>query len=113
MQIRLPLIEYFGYVLTMKITIYAPEVEAQMRNFYHSLSEKDRRRYAAVEAAKLGHGGITYLCQVLHCDEGTVSRGLKELKMPLLEKEKRIRQAEGGRKSVVETMAGLDEAFLA
>ncbi|AKH36907.1 MULTISPECIES: hypothetical protein [Nitrosomonas] len=44
----------------MKITTYAPEVEAQMRNFYHSLSEKDRRRYAAVEAAKLGHGGITY-----------------------------------------------------
>lgn len=76
----------------MKITTYAPEVEAQMRNFYHSLSEKDRRRYAAVEAAKLGHGGITYLCQ-LHYDEGTVSRGLKELKMPLLEKEKRIRQA--------------------
>lgn len=108
----MPLIEYFGYVLKMKITPYAPEVEAQMRNFYHSLSEKDRRRYAAVEAAKLGHGGITYLCQVLHCDEGTVSRGLKELKMPLLEKEKRIRQAGGGRKSVVETMAGLDEAFL-
>ncbi|WP_052752291.1 hypothetical protein [Nitrosomonas sp. PLL12-2] len=70
----------------MKITTYAPEVEAQMRNFYHSLSEKDRRRYAAVEAAKLGHGGITYLCQVLHCDEGTVSRGLKELKMPLLKR---------------------------
>ncbi|SDX19888.1 Rhodopirellula transposase DDE domain-containing protein, partial [Nitrosomonas communis] len=33
--------------------------------------------------------------------------------MPLLEKEKRIRQAGGGRKSVVETMEGLDEAFLA
>jgi hypothetical protein len=40
---------------------YSPESEAQMRNFYGSLSEKDRRRYAAVEAAKLGYGGITYI----------------------------------------------------
>jgi hypothetical protein len=55
----------------------APEAEAQMRNFYHSLSEKDCHRFAAVEAAKLGHGGIIYICQVLHCDEGTVSLGLK------------------------------------
>jgi len=75
----------------MKITKYAPEVEAQMRNFYHSLSEKDRRRYAAIEATKLGHGGITYICRLLHGDEGTVSRGLQDLKMPLSEKEKRIR----------------------
>jgi hypothetical protein len=28
--------------------------------FYESLSEKDRRRYAAMEAAKLGRGGATY-----------------------------------------------------
>jgi len=26
---------------------------------YGSLSEKDRRRYAAVEAEKLGHGGAS------------------------------------------------------
>ena len=36
---------------------YDAVVERQMVNFYGSLSEKDRRRYAAVEAAKPGHGG--------------------------------------------------------
>ena len=36
---------------------YSPEIEHSMRMFPDSLSEKDRRRYAAIEAAKLGHGG--------------------------------------------------------
>ena len=36
----------------MKIQAYSPEIEAQMRKFYKSLSEKDRRRYAALETTK-------------------------------------------------------------
>ena len=32
-----------------------------MRDFYDSLSEKDRRRYAAIEAEKLGYGGASYI----------------------------------------------------
>jgi hypothetical protein len=40
---------------------YDQAIERQMANCYGSLSEKDRRRYAAVEAAKLGHGGIAYI----------------------------------------------------
>ena len=31
---------------------YSPEIERAMRSFYDSLSEKDRRRYAAIEVAK-------------------------------------------------------------
>ena len=37
---------------------YAPEMAARIQGFYATLSEKDRRRYAAVEARRLGHGGI-------------------------------------------------------
>ena len=37
---------------------YGLQVERMMQRLYRSLSEKDRRRYAAVEAAKLGHGGV-------------------------------------------------------
>jgi len=37
---------------------YSADVERKMRRFFGWLSEKDRRRYAAIEAAKLGHGGI-------------------------------------------------------
>ena len=37
---------------------YAPEIERVMTRMFGSLSEKDRRRYAAVEATKPGHGGV-------------------------------------------------------
>ena len=97
----------------MKIKSYPSEIESQMRNFYSSLSEKDQRRYAAVEAAKLGHGGITYICCVLRCDGDRISRGIRELKQPLPEKEERIRKPGGGRKSVLSTAVDLDEAFFA
>ena len=40
---------------------YPRDVEQTMRAFYRSLRENDRRRYAAIEAAKLGHGGIEYI----------------------------------------------------
>ncbi|NJK53099.1 MAG: hypothetical protein HC936_10315 [Leptolyngbyaceae cyanobacterium SU_3_3] len=36
---------------------YPAQIEAQMQRCYQSLSEKDRRRYAAIEAVKLGYGG--------------------------------------------------------
>jgi hypothetical protein len=38
-----------------------------MKTMYHSLREKDRRRYAAVEAAELGRGGIEYIVKLLGC----------------------------------------------
>ena len=44
---------------------YRPVIEAQMRAFYQSLSEKDRRRYAAVEVRKLDRGGLSYIANVL------------------------------------------------
>ncbi|XOF33367.1 MAG: hypothetical protein ACL93V_05245 [Candidatus Electrothrix sp. YB6] len=91
----------------MKIKTYSPEIEMRMRNFYGSLSEKDRRRYAAVEAGKFGYGGITYICDVLRCDSDRVRRGMNELKQPLPEKEERIRKPGGGRKSVLSTAVGV------
>jgi hypothetical protein len=42
-------------------------VEKTLRDFYDTLSEKDRRRFAAVQARQLGHGGVTYLAKVLGC----------------------------------------------
>jgi hypothetical protein len=37
--------------------VYTADVEGKMQRFFGWLSEKDRRRYAAVEAAKLGMAG--------------------------------------------------------
>ena len=55
--------------------MYSPEIEHSMRMFHDSLSEKDRRRYAAIEAAKLGHGGIEYVATLLDCDPQTIRQG--------------------------------------
>ena len=53
--------------------------QMHMRNFYQSLSEKDKRRYAAVEAQRWGHGGIEYVANLLGCATKTISRGIQEL----------------------------------
>jgi hypothetical protein len=59
--------------------VYAAEVRRMMKRLFASLKESDRRRYAAVEAAKLGHGGIDYVASVLGCDPKTIRLGLGEL----------------------------------
>src|SRR5436190_7264816 len=59
--------------------VYAAEIEEKMQRFFGWLSEKDRRRYAAIEAAKLGHGGIEYIARVLACDPKTIRQGLRDL----------------------------------
>ena len=61
---------------------YPPEVEAAMRRFFRSLSERERRHHAAVEAAKLGRGGTAYLARVFNCDEKTIRRGRREMAQP-------------------------------
>ena len=50
-----------------------------MKKFYQTISEKDKRRYASIEALKLGHDGIAYIANVVGCDRDTVSVGIKEL----------------------------------
>ena len=58
---------------------YPAGVERLMKRLFDSLREGDRRRYAAIEAAKLGHGGIEYVSTVLGCDPKTIRQGLAEL----------------------------------
>jgi len=61
---------------------YNKSVERSIRKFFDSLSEKDRRRYAAVEVAKLGHGGLEYIARLLDCDPKTIRQGLEDLDQP-------------------------------
>ena len=71
---------------------YAADVERKMQRFFGWLSEKDRRRYAAVEATKLGHGGVEYIARVLACDPKTIRQGLRELEEEEDAAEGRIRK---------------------
>lgn len=83
-----------------------------MQRYYQSLSEKDRRRYAAIEAVKLGYGGLAYIKRLFGCHHETLQLGLSELQNEAVLNEERIRTEGGGRKSAFETIDGLDAAFL-
>ena len=77
---------------------YKATIEQKMRKFYNTLSEKDKRRYAAIEAMKLDHGGITYIAHLLRCSRKTITQGIKDLESLSVEREydARIRQPGGG-----------------
>lgn len=63
-------------------TGYRQDIEVQMKRLFATLSEKDRRRYAAIEAAKLGSSGISAIAGLFGLDAKTVRRGLTELALP-------------------------------
>jgi transposase len=91
---------------------YSFAIEDQMRSFYQSLSEKDRRRYAAIEAGKLGRGGISYIARVLQCDRHTIRQGLEELDDSEALDQSGIRRPGGGRKRRADMIPDLEHAFL-
>jgi hypothetical protein len=87
---------------------YSVDVETKMQRLYGSLSEKDRRRYAAVEGARLGHGGVEYVARVLGCDPKTIRQGLKELEQPEDAAVGRVRKKRGGRRPLTHTAPTLE-----
>lgn len=80
--------------------VYSATLERQMVHLFQSLSEKDRRRYAAVEAAKLGHGGSAYIARLFGCKVDTIERGKKDLEqLPQDEAAERVRKKGGSKTS--------------
>jgi hypothetical protein len=57
-----------------------PDQEEQIKAVYESLSEKDRRRYAASLSLTLPLGGCGYLCELFGCSPSTLTRGRQELR---------------------------------
>ena len=95
--------------------------EDTMRLYCASLPEDHRRRYAAVEALKIGRGGITYVAKVLGMSRRTIYTGIRELEaMDTGEgwppqrpsgNAKRIRRPGGGRPKASERDEGLKQSF--
>jgi len=75
---------------------YSQEVEEQMKSFYETLSEKEKRRYAALEAGKLGHGGQKYICTLLGCSPTTLRVGREEIMHGSAIPKGHIRKSGGG-----------------
>jgi hypothetical protein len=69
-----------------------------MNVFLSRLDEQQRRWYVALEAKKLGHGGIERMAQISGMDVGTIRRGGRELANNLEDRpDDRIRLRGGGR----------------
>ena len=67
--------------------------------FFSLLDEKQRRLYAGLEAAKLGHGGAQKMADLLGLDPHTISKGRQELFDGCVER-KGVRSSGGGRKRI-------------
>ncbi|MEM6474413.1 MAG: hypothetical protein AAF802_33070 [Planctomycetota bacterium] len=76
---------------------YDSAVERHMQALYRTLSEKDRRRYAAVEAEKLGHGGVEYIAKLFGCHRDTIRQGRVDIEtLPEDPAEGRVRKKGAG-----------------
>jgi len=83
----------------MKMERLGEAIEQDMRNFFATLSEKDQRRYAAIQARQFGFGGMEYIAEVLGCSTRTISRGMEELRdLPNDPAAGRVRRPGAGRK---------------
>jgi hypothetical protein len=97
---------------------YEKSHEAEMRTYFRSLPEDHRRRYAAVEARKIGFGGVAYVAKVLGISRQTIYTGMRELEEMGTDdpdhpqrpsgREERIRRRGGGRRKEVQRQAGLE-----
>jgi len=82
-----------------------------MKDTYNGLSEKERRRYAAIEAIKLPYGRVTYISRLFRCGRKTVYIGMKELNDPENYVKNRIGRVGGGRKPAIDTIGDINVVF--
>jgi hypothetical protein len=76
------------------------------------LSEKDRRAYAAVEAYKIGRGGVFYISRLFGMSPDTIKKGRDDLDdSSRLPEANRQRHEGAGRRGLFMEKPGLEEAF--
>jgi hypothetical protein len=80
---------------------YSTTLESQMQSYYAQLSEKEKRRYAALEAQKFDYGGKVYIMKLFDIHHMTLNKGIEELNNPdlcLSIPAEKQRKSGGGRK---------------
>ncbi len=77
------------------------QLHQQMNLLLSRLDEQQRRWYVAVEANRVGHGGVRLLSRITGLDEKTIQRGQQEIEQGLTERPSaQIRLTGGGRPQV-------------
>ena len=90
---------------------YDAKIEQQMKTLYRSLNEKDRRAYAAVEAAKLGHGGVEYISTLFTCDQKNDSQRTRRYQQSTRVACRTHPKKRGGRNNAIITFPELKSNF--
>lgn len=91
---------------------YDAVTNRRMQQFAKRLSEIDRRAYAAVEAYRIGYGGVTAISRLFGMSPETIKKGREDLDNPnQLPSDGRQRHHGAGRKGVIAEQQGLEEAF--
>ena len=105
---------------------YPEEIALTMVAYFVGLNERDARHYAAIEAMKLDHGGISYIASLFDITRDRIYRGIRELEAmrdhftgatdndddPNLPPDDRIRRPGAGRPPATEQNPKLEKAFL-
>ncbi len=86
-------------MLGPKARLAVEEAKAALLLFWATLDERQRRLYAGLESAKIGHGGDEHVAQLFGIDRHTVARGREEL-LQGSELPQRLRRRGGGRVAV-------------
>src|SRR5271167_136985 len=81
--------------------IRSPQVRAARKRYLEMapvLDEQSRRRFAALEARALGHGGVSLMSEISGLARSTIYRGLSDIRDRVSAPRGRIRKEGGGRK---------------
>jgi len=77
------------------------KLHLQMNLLLSRLDEQQRRWYGAVEANRIGYGGVRLLAQITGLDEKTIQRGQEELERNFADRPAdQVRSDGGGRQPV-------------
>jgi len=73
-------------------------IRQRYRKMAAVLNEQSRRRFVALEAQALGHGGVRLMARISGLSRSTIYHGLLDIRQKVSAPPGRIRQRGGGRK---------------
>ena len=82
-------------------TVEIRRAKQRYRQISPVLDEQSRRRYVAMEALSLGHGGVSAMSRISGLARSTINRGVAEIRAGVSAPAGRIRKPGGGRKRKV------------
>jgi len=110
-----PILFYYSIIKQrgeLMLKKYNTSIEQNMLSLYDSLDEKNRRRYAGLEARRLGRGGVLYISSLFCCGKKQIRKGIQELNSPSCMSKTRIRKSGGGSKLRLDKIKNIDAVFL-